>query len=68
MRSGMGWTPRLTENTRLQAAARESQERVAWLRPVCQAARWSPSRRMVANTARLSTVAAAEARYMVRRL
>ena len=59
----MGWTPRLTENTRQQAVIRESHERVAWGIPRSQSLRWSDKRRMEAKVARLRMVPRAEARY-----
>ena len=58
----MGWTPRLTENTRLQAASRESSERVDWGIPSSQPLKWSDRRRTDAKVARLRIVPRAEAR------
>ena len=59
----MGWTPRLTANTRQQAEIRENQERVVWGIPRSQSLRWSDRRRMEAKVARLRMVTRAEVRY-----
>ena len=56
---GRGWTPRLTANTKQEAAARASQGR----RPASSS---PPSSRAVENSARLSTEARAEVRYILR--
>ena len=59
----MGWTPRLTENTRQQAVIRESHERVAWGIPSSHSLKWSDRSRIEANVARLRMVPRAEVRY-----
>ena len=62
MRSGIGWTPMLTEKTRMQAEKTLDQA-ITFLRwSKCQNTAWWERRRLVANMARLRMVEMAENR------
>ena len=62
---GIGWTPKLDENTNKHADTTLDQFRRSSALSRCQESRWSETKSMVANIARLNTVPAAEREYKV---
>jgi hypothetical protein len=62
---GMGWTPRLTQNTNKQAEITLNQLRRCSLLSICQEEIWSEKSRIVAKNERLKIVPHEETAYKV---
>ena len=62
MRLAIGWTPRLTKKTKMQPKTTLLQSMITACSSKCQCSKWVAKSRVVPKTARLQTVATAEAR------